>query len=100
MRSLLRALGAHRHTVFSSIILEAASVAAPEWPSFVFYGAIMSVVASTVRAQTGVVLEPAAFHTVMIWAPAGLIALSALCGIVPAVKAYRTDVAEYLAPIS
>ena len=99
--AILRALGAHRRTVFSSIILEAASIAALGMAvSFVFYGAIMSVVASTVRAQTGVVLEPAAFHTVMIWAPAGLIGLSALCGIVPAVKAYRTDVADHLAPIS
>jgi len=37
---------------------------------------------------------------VMIWAPAALIILGALAGIVPAMKAYRTDVAEHLAPTS
>jgi putative ABC transport system permease protein len=47
-----------------------------------------------------VVLEPLAVHSVMIWAPMALVGLSALAGIVPAVKAYRTDVAEHLAPIS
>jgi putative ABC transport system permease protein len=36
----------------------------------------------------------------MLWAPAGMIALCAVCGLLPAWKAYRTDVAENLAPIS
>jgi len=36
----------------------------------------------------------------MLWAPLGLICLGALAGIVPAVKAYRTAVAENLAPLS
>lgn len=99
--AILRALGAHRGTVFSSIILEAAATAALGMlVGFLFYGAMMTVVASIVRTQTGVVLEPQSFHQIMVWAPAGLIALSALSGIIPAMKAYRTDVAENLAPIS
>ncbi|MBI2948794.1 MAG: ABC transporter permease [Verrucomicrobia bacterium] len=99
--AILRALGAHRRTVFSSIILEAATIAALGMViGFAFYSAIMTAVASVVRAQTGIVLDPLAFHAIMIWAPLGLIGLSALSGIVPAVKAYRTDVAENLAPIS
>jgi putative ABC transport system permease protein len=99
--AILRALGAHRRTVFSSIVLEAAAIAALGMAiGFVFYGVIMAVVASIVREQTGIVLEPLAFHAIMIWAPAGLIGASALSGIIPAVKAYRTDVAENLAPIS
>jgi len=36
----------------------------------------------------------------MLWAPLALIGLGALSGIVPAMKAYRTDVAEHLTPIS
>jgi putative ABC transport system permease protein len=47
-----------------------------------------------------VVLDPVKFNPVMLWAPAALIALGALAGIVPAFKAYRTDVAEHLAPTS
>jgi putative ABC transport system permease protein len=47
-----------------------------------------------------VVLAPFAFNPVMLWAPAGFIALGALAGIVPAMKAYRTDVASSLTPHS
>ena len=43
-------------------------------------------------------LDAFAWHPVLVWGPAGLIGLSALAGVVPAFKAYRTDVAENLAP--
>jgi putative ABC transport system permease protein len=99
--AILRALGAHRRTVFSAIILEAATIAALGMGiGFGVYAVILTAVASIVRAQTGIVLNALTFHAVMLWAPLGLIGLSALSGIVPAAKAYRTDVAENLAPIS
>jgi putative ABC transport system permease protein len=68
--------------------------------AFGIYAGLMSVVAGIIRAQTGVVLDPFAFNPVMLWAPAAFIALGALAGIVPAVKAYRTDVAQNLTPLS
>jgi putative ABC transport system permease protein len=99
--AIMRALGARRVTVFSAIVLEAASIAALGMAmAFGFYIVLMAIVAGIIRAQTGVVLEPFAFNAVMLWAPAGFIALGALAGIVPAVKAYRTDVAENLTPHS
>jgi putative ABC transport system permease protein len=67
---------------------------------FLVYAAIVSVVAQIMRAQTGVVIEPLKFNAVMLWAPAMLIALGALAEIIPALKAYRTDVAENLTPHS
>ena len=36
----------------------------------------------------------------MLWAPLGMIALCALSGLLPAWKAYQTDVADNLAPVS
>jgi putative ABC transport system permease protein len=66
----------------------------------VIYAVLMTIVAQIIRAQTGVVLDVLAFHPVMIFAPLGIIALSALAGIVPAFKAYRTDVATNLVPNS
>jgi len=36
----------------------------------------------------------------MLWAPVALISLGAVSGVVPAAKAYRTDVAANLAPLS
>ena len=55
--------------------------------------------AAVIRAQTGVQLEFSA-HPVLWIAPAALIGLAALGGVVPAVKAYRTPVAENLTPVS
>ena len=99
--AILRALGARRGTIFGAIVLEAAAIAALGMLiGFVIYFVVVSVVAAVIRAQTGVVLNPLAWDAVLVWAPAAMILLSALAGIVPAIKAYRTNVAEGLAPES
>ena len=99
--AILRALGARRRTIFGAILLEAASISAIGMVvAFGCYLAIMTVAAGVIRAQTGVVLDPMKYNSVMLWAPASLILLGALAGVVPAVKAYRTHVAEYLVPTS
>jgi putative ABC transport system permease protein len=99
--AILRALGARRVTIFSAILLEAASISALGMAAgFAVYGVIVTVVAGVMRAQTGVVIDPFKFNAVMLWSPAVLIALGALAGIIPALKAYRTDVAENLSPHS
>ena len=97
--AILRALGARRLTIFSTVVLEAVFIAVLGMLlGFLVYGLILSAVAGFMRAQTGVVFEPFAWHPVMLWGPVGLIALSALAGVVPAIKAYNTDVAENLSP--
>ncbi len=99
--AIMRALGAQRATVFSAIVLESATIAALGVAGgFVIYAVLLYVVAGITRAQTGVVLEPFKFNPVMLWSPAMFIALGALAGIVPAFKAYRTDVASNLTPHS
>ena len=99
--AILRSLGARRGTVMSSIILEAASIAALGMiAALALHFALMSGVAAIVRTETGVVLDPFELNPALLWAPLGMIALSALAGIIPAVKAYRTDVAQNLAPVS
>jgi putative ABC transport system permease protein len=99
--AILRALGARRTTVFGAILLEAASISALGMlVGFACYGIIMLAVAGVIREETGVVLDPMKFNMVMLWAPTALIVLGALAGVVPAVKAYRTHVAEYLVPTS
>ncbi|MDB6168992.1 MAG: hypothetical protein JWM88_1856 [Verrucomicrobia bacterium] len=99
--AILRALGAKRRTLFGAIVLEAAAIGALGMAAaFVAYAAILTGVAIVIRAQTGVLLETWKFHPVMLWAPLGMIALCALGGLLPAWKAYRTDVADNLAPVS
>ena len=99
--AILRALGARRGTIFSAVVLESAAISAIGMAvAFVIYGVIVNVVAAVIRAQTGVVIDPLTLHPVLALAPAGMIVLGALAGIVPAWKAYRTDVAENLVPVS
>ncbi len=99
--AILRALGARRRTIFSAIVLEAVAIAAIGMVlAFAVHVTILTAVAVVVRSQTGVVLDPWAPNAVMLWAPLGMIALAALAGLVPAWKAYRTPVAENLAPVS
>jgi putative ABC transport system permease protein len=99
--AILRALGARRTTVFAAIVLEAAAIASLGMAiAFGLHFAILSGAAAVIRAQTGVVLDPFAPDAVMLWAPAALITLSALAGVIPAFTAYRANVADGLAPES
>ncbi len=99
--AILRALGARKGTIFSAVVLEAASIGAiGAVAGLAVYGIITMAAAQVIRAQTGVVLDAMSFNPMMVGAPLGLIALSALCGVVPAVKAYRTNVADNLTPVS
>jgi putative ABC transport system permease protein len=99
--AILRALGARRRTIVAAILLESASISAFGMVAgFAVYGVIVPVVAQIMRAQTGVVIDPFKFSRIMLWAPAGLILMGALAGVLPAIKAYRTAVAENLAPLS
>lgn len=99
--AILRAIGARKSIVFSAIVVESATIAAcGALVGFVFYGAIVLVAASIIRAQTGVVIDAWALHPALAYVPPGMIALGALAGIVPAIKAYATDVAANLNPHS
>ena len=99
--AILRALGARRSTIFETIVLEAAAIASLGMvAAYGVHAIILSAVAALIRMQTGVLLDPLAFHSIMIVAPIGLIGFSALGGIIPAFKAYRTNVADNLSPTS
>ena len=99
--AVLRALGARRRTVFAAIVLEAASIAAMGAAGAVgVSAAILAGAAWMIRERTGVVLDPWSPHAALAAVPAGIILLGALSGLVPAWKAYRTDVAANLRPAS
>lgn len=99
--AILRALGAKRTTVFSVIVIEAASTALiGAIAGYLVYLIIISATAYIVKNQTGVVIDIFNADAVLFLTPILMTAIGAVAGLIPAFKAYRTDVAENLTPSS
>lgn len=99
--AILRALGARRGQLSAVVVLEATTIAAlGALGGFVVHFVILFVARGILRAQTGVVLDPGQLDVALALVPAGLVLLGALCGALPAWKAYRVEVADDLAPTS
>jgi putative ABC transport system permease protein len=99
--AILRALGARRATVFSVIVIEAALIALiGATCGYGVYAAILATTKIIVKAQTGVELDVWLIDPILWLTPMLMIAVGALAGLIPAFKAYRTDVAEHLTPTS
>lgn len=99
--AILRALGARRSTIFAAIVCESGVIAGiGALLGFVVYAGILLAAAYVVRAQTGVVLDPFTYHPILRDAPLYFTLLGVAAGVVPAIKAYATDVATNLSPIS
>ncbi|MBX7256948.1 MAG: ABC transporter permease [Candidatus Hydrogenedentes bacterium] len=99
--AILRALGARQVTVFTAIVLESGTIAAIGASlGFAVYGAILGVAASVIREQTGVVINVLEVHPALFLAPLCIIAVGLVAGVLPALKAYSTNVATNLTPAS
>lgn len=99
--AILRSLGARKGTVFSAIVMEATAITAlGTLGGYVVYAAILGSAYVIVRQQTGVVLDVFRMDAALWLTPIGMLLVGALAGLVPAFKAYRTDVASNLVPSS
>lgn len=99
--AILRALGAGRGTVTASVMAEATAIAASgAIAGYAVYAVLAAVAATMVRARTGVQLDVFSMPPAVAIVPLVIVALGALAGLLPALAAYRTDVATHLAPPS
>lgn len=99
--AILRALGARSRMIFSAIITETAAIAVlGVIAGFAVYAVILFTAGRIIRSTTGVVIDLAAWDPVLVYAPLGIVLLGAVAGVFPAIKAYRTDVAENIVPSS
>lgn len=97
--AILRALGARRTTLFAAIVLESSSIALlGSLLGYVIYAIILLAAAAVIRDQTGVVLEIWNGHWSLWVTPPMSLVIGAFSGLIPAFKAYGTDVASNLVP--
>jgi putative ABC transport system permease protein len=97
----MRALGARRLTILSLVLLEAATLTG--------LGAILGLAGGhgltylgtyLLAQQSGVTLQPFQFSPLQPVVCIGAMVLGTVAGLIPALLAYRTEVAENLAPLS
>jgi len=97
--AILRSLGAGRLTVAGLMTLESAATGAlGALAGFGVYAVILAISATILRDSTGVLLSPWYWHPVLALAPIGMVVLCGLAGLIPALQAYRVDVAAGLSP--
>lgn len=95
--AVLRALGAKKMTVFSISLLEALGMTfAGVIAGFAAYALFGFAVGEVVQRETGVALNPFSGNAAMIWAPIGMLGIGILSGLVPSIKAYKTEVSKNL----
>jgi putative ABC transport system permease protein len=99
--ALLRALGAARREVFAILWIEAGTLAfLGSLAGYAVCALILLAARSIVQREIGIVLDVWQPHAALLLAPAGACLLGAAAGLLPAWKAYRTDVAQSLVPVS
>jgi putative ABC transport system permease protein len=97
----MRALGATRRMLLGVILAESCALALAGGIGGVFGGhALAYGAASLLAARGGLVSVPILFDAVQFGVVAGVLLLGIIAGVLPAALAYRTEVAENLAPLS
>ena len=95
--AVLRALGAKKMTVFSISLLEALGMTfVGAIAGFAAYALFGFAVGEVVQRETGVALNPFSGNAAMIWVPVGMLGIGILSGLVPSIKAYKTEVSKNL----
>ena len=94
---IMRALGARRQTVFSMVLVESLVLCVGGGLLGILLGHGLVVIGSPiVAARSGLVINPAFFDPMEFVIVPVMVAMATLVGFLPALTAYRTDVAQAL----
>jgi putative ABC transport system permease protein len=97
----IRALGARRATILRIVLLDAAVLSTVGAAAGLLAGHVVAYVgAQLLAARVGVVMDPFALGILQPVVFGGVVLVGTLAGLLPAMRAYRVEVAENLAPLS
>jgi putative ABC transport system permease protein len=96
----MRALGARRATILGIVLIESTALAVVGAVGGTLLGHAVAYFAGALLARGGLVTNPFAFNALEPAVVASVVILGTAAGMLPAVLAYRTEVAENLAPLS
>jgi putative ABC transport system permease protein len=97
----MRALGARRAIILLIVLLESAMIAFIGGAVGILGGYAMAYAgAQIIAGRGGLAMNPLFFTPLQLVVLAGVVLLGTLAGLIPAILAYRTAVAENLAPLS
>ena len=96
----MRALGARRTTILGIVLVESCALAAAGGVGGILGGHGVAYLAGSLLARSGLVANPFLFNVLEPAVLGSIILLGTLAGLLPAILAYRTEVAENLAPLS
>jgi putative ABC transport system permease protein len=99
--AILRSLGARRTTVTASILVHAGMITLLGIiGAFALFAVVGNYAAAEIREEAGVVIELFRYDHIFLYVPGGMLALGLTSGLLPAIQAYRSDVADNLTPTS
>ena len=96
----MRALGARRASIFGIVLAESATLATLGGVGGIVGGHAVAYLAGALLGSSGLVTNPLRVDVFEPAVLASVIVLGTLAGLLPAALAYRTEVAENLAPLS
>jgi putative ABC transport system permease protein len=95
--AILRAIGARRGSIFAIVVTQAAAISLlGAVLGMVVYGAILAGARGVIQFHTGVVLDLFYYHDILWQGPLIVVAAGCVAGMIPALRAYQTDVAANL----